>query len=527
MSGPMVILPGPVRPLHGAVASRAIERRALEAHPPHALMARAGGAVARLALALWPGARRVHAVAGPGNNGGDAIVAATWLHRQGLGVQLVLLGDPTRLPADARWALAQAQADGLHMSGELPASFDGDLIIDGLLGLGSSGSGAETDLPERRVVASPRPLGGVLARAVVQMNEARRPILAIDLPSGLDPDRGTCAGPAVRATHTLSLLTLKPGLFTAQGRDHAGRIWLDDLGVAASDDASRLHLIGRSPTTPAPHVSHKGRHGDVAVVGGAAGMSGAAVLAARAALASGAGRVFLHALDDAPAAFDPVRPELMLRPWSALAEPAWLGQATVVAGCGGGEAIRAALPVLLAHAARLVLDADALNAVAAEPSLQASLTARHRRARHTVLTPHPLEAARLLACTTGEVQADRIAAAGALSARFGCVAVLKGSGTVVARPDGRVGINPTGNARLSSAGTGDVLAGWTAGCWSRLAGSTQAAGVAGAAADSAWIDAARAAESSVYLHGLAAEHPGPAGPLLASDLITAMQADPG
>jgi hydroxyethylthiazole kinase-like uncharacterized protein yjeF len=475
-------------PLHEAEATRAHEAAAQAAEPPHALMARAGLAVARLALAVAPRARRVHVFAGPGNNGGDALVAARHLAAGGLAVRVTLLGDDARRPADARWALSQAQAAGLAVETALPAALEADLVLDGLLGLGSARA------PE-----------GAVAQAIRQAGASRVPVLAIDLPSGLDADRGTTfGGLAVRAAHTLSLLTLKPGLFTAEGRDHAGRVWLDDLGRAAPD--SPLVLLGPTPDEAAPHASHKGRFGDLLAIGGAPGMGGALRLAAEAALAAGAGRVFVGALDPQARA-DALRPELMVRPVDALLEPARLAAATVVAGCGGGDAVRPRLPPLLAHAARLVLDADALNAVAAEPGLRRALQARAARGRPTVLTPHPLEAARLLGTEAAAVQADRLRAARALARELGALVLLKGSGSVLAAPSGRLALNATGNARLAGPGTGDVLAGWLGGTWARQRG-----------------DGWAAAAAAVHRHGRAAETAPGRGPLAAGDLIAALAA---
>lgn len=464
-------------PLHDAAATRTIEAEALAATPPHALMERAGRAVARLARAIAPRGRSLIALAGPGNNGGDALVAAVALQRLGWEARAVLLGDPARLPADAAWALAQARAAGLAVDDALPATLDADLLLDGLLGLGAARA------PEGR-----------LADAIARVNTSGRAVLAVDLPSGLDPDRGTPLGAqAVRATHTLALLTLKPGLFTAAGRDHVGRVWLDDLGVAPPDAASApIRLAGPPPpTTLAAHASHKGRFGDVAVVGGAPGMAGAAWLAARAALAAGAGRVFVVALDPAAGALDPAWPELMHRDPDALLTPESLPALTVAAGCGGGDSIAPRLPPLVARAGRLLLDADALNAVAADAALAAALAKRGRRGRPTLLTPHPLEAARLLGCSAAEVQADRCAAARELAARLHAVVVLKGSGSLIAAPDGRLRISPSGNALLASAGTGDVLTGWAAGRWAR-------------AGDKA-LDVLELATDAVFEHGAAAD----------------------
>ena len=246
-----------------------------------------------------------------------------------------------------------------------------------------------------------------------------------------------------------------------------------------------------------PHASHKGSYGDVAVIGGAPGMVGAALLAASAALHGGAGRVFVGLLDPAAPGVDASQPELMVRRWDTLQVDAM----TVACGCGGGEAVRAVLPKVLSTSRGLVLDADALNAIAADPHLQAQLKARSGcGGRVTVMTPHPLEAARLLACSSAEVQADRLGAAKALSERFGCVAVLKGSGTITAEPGRLPVINFTGNAKLATAGTGDVLAGMIA---ARIA--------QGAAAF-------EAASESVHRHGQAADH-WPAGRALTAQRL--------
>lgn len=474
-------------PLNSVDETRALEHTALAALPPHTLMARAGDAVARLALAVAPHARRVLVLAGPGNNGGDALVAARRLHEHGVNVRVCLLADSARLPRDAAWALEHARGVGIDPS--LPARVDADLVLDGLLGIGAT-----------------RPPDGAIADAIAAINGSGVDTLAIDLPSGLDADRGVRLGDAaVRARHCLSLLTLKPGLFTAEGRDHAGRVWHDDLGVATP--ASTMSLIGPADVLPAPHASHKGRFGDVHVLGGAPGMRGAAILAARAALGAGSGRVRVALMDPQAPAFDDTSPELMFRSPQAVVEPHALAAATVVAGCGGGAGIGAWLPAAIARAARLVLDADALNAVAGEPSLRAALQARGRRGAPTVLTPHPLEAARLLGSDSAAVQHDRITAARSLAETFSAVVVLKGSGTVVACTDGTLGVNATGNARLAGPGTGDVLAGWIGGIWSRHGGTA--------------ADAARAA---VYVHGRAADAASGHGPIPAAALIDAMVA---
>jgi hydroxyethylthiazole kinase-like uncharacterized protein yjeF len=334
------------------------------------------------------------------------------------------------------------------------------------------------------------------------MNDSGSPILAVDIPTGLDADTGACDGPWVHANHTLSLLTLKPGLFTAQGRDAAGQVWWDALGLEETAAGPTAVLAG-APVQPMGvhlHASHKGTRGDVAVVGGAAGMVGAALLAGSAALHAGAGRVFISLLDEAPLAVNPWQPELMFRSLPALP----LTALTVVCGCGGGNAVNQVLPELLRGATHLVLDADALNAIAADTALQALLRQRPTEFA-TVITPHPLEAARLLSSSAPQVQANRLAAVLQLTERFQCVAVLKGSGTITAAA-GRVPmVNSSGNGLLGTGGTGDVLAG--------LIGARLAAGAS--AFDAAW--------TAVFQHGQAADQWPSGKALTASGLAAALR----
>jgi hydroxyethylthiazole kinase-like uncharacterized protein yjeF len=313
----------------------------------------------------------------------------------------------------------------------------------------------------------------------------------------------------VRATQTLTLLTLKPGLCTGAGRDHAGEVWHDTLDVDVSD-APTAWLGGAVAPPPRRHAQHKGSFGDVVVIGGARGMGGAALLAGRAAHAAGAGRVFVCPLDTDAPLLDAGRPELMLRPSAWATTPDVLAGATVVCGCGGGDAVRDALDAVTSRAKALLLDADALNAVAADASLRARLRARSARGQPTVLTPHPLEAARLLGHGDARaVQADRLGTAQRLADELAAVVLLKGSGTIVAAPGLVPHINATGNAALATAGTGDVLAGWIGGAWA-----------ASADADGAW----RAALASAWRHGAAADARGDQRVLRASALIDAMAA---
>ena len=504
----------PDLPLHGIDATRQIEHALQVGMEPHALMRRAGLSVARLALALAPDAERIWIACGPGNNGGDGFEAAALLQQAGKRVQVTALGTSASRPTDAAIALQRAQDAGVHIEAQLDEAgvAGAGLAIDALLGLGG----------RTRPAGEPQ---GELTRTLRAFNAQPMPRLSIDLPSGLDAERGTLAAVAAQASDTLSLLTLKPGLFTAQGRDHAGRVWFDDLGAAAAGIAlpAAAWLGGseaavRLRAAPRQHAQHKGSFGDVLVVGGAPGMAGAALLAARAALRAGAGRVVACLLDGAAPTHDLNWPELMLRHdhWRT---PAVLATATVVCGCGGGAAVAATLPQLLSASARLVLDADALNAVAADSSLQTLLRARDGRGLHTVLTPHPLEAARLAGLPdAGAIQAHRLEQAQALAESYRCVVLLKGSGSVLAAPGLAPCINGSGNARLASAGTGDVLAGWLGGLWSACGTDGSVRGLQQLAQAACWLHG-RAAEPTAPLHGcVAAEGPSLA-PLRASELI--------
>lgn len=486
-------------PLFEVAASRRIEKREMAARAGGLLMRDAGVSVARLALAIAPHGQRVWVAAGPGGNGGDGLHAAADLAQAGRAVTVSLLAARDQLAPDARAGLLRAEQAGARVEGSLPVgSFD--LVVDALLGIGAQ-----------------RAPTGPLADAIALLNHIEAPCLAIDLPSGLNADNGAAYGDSVvRAQVTLSLLTLKPGLFTGMGRDQAGDIWFDSLGNDPMPEEMPTawlssHEDWRSARPDRKHAQHKGSFGDVLVIGGARGMHGAARLAAHSALAAGAGRVIGSLLDTQAFEGDATRPELLWRREAWLPGAAQLESSTVVCGCGGGAAVRDVLPAMLLRSARLVLDADALNVVAADTNLQALLLARATRGLGTILTPHPLEAARLLDCATPAVQADRLAAARTLAGRFGATVVLKGSGTVVAMTGATPYINSTGNASLAAGGTGDVLAGWIGGLWSQTA--------AGAAAAQTAIGCAVA---SVWLHGMAADRAGSTA-MRAHDLIEAMR----
>ncbi|MCD2513797.1 NAD(P)H-hydrate dehydratase [Comamonas endophytica] len=496
--------------LHSVAATRTLEAAAAAGLPAHTLMRRAGAATARLALALAPHARHVWIACGRGNNGGDGLEAALCLHLAGRAVSVTWLGEPDAAPADARAAWQRASEAGVVFAPGPPTDLGpGDLCIDALLGIGLSASALPGGGPPRHAPS------GALQELLQALRTSQAMVLAVDVPSGLDADTGQYADGfapdsiPMAPRHTLSLLTLKPGLFTAQGRDACGSVWLDDLGCGALAPRATAQLGTEHPVNArpqAPHASHKGSFGDVAVVGGEGlaargmGMTGAAWLAARAALHGGAGRVMVALLDEG-ATTAPPWPELMLRRVDALDWP----QLTAVCGCGGGEAVRAVLPAALARAPRLVLDADGLNAVAGDGALARALRARADAGLASILTPHPLEAARLLQCTTAQVQANRLAAAQALAGRYACTVVLKGSGSVTASPGELPVINARGNARLATAGTGDVLAG--------LIGARLAQG----------LTPHQAASSAVQAHGAAADHWPAHQALTASALAAALQ----
>ncbi|MFB9288629.1 NAD(P)H-hydrate dehydratase [Pseudoduganella plicata] len=477
---------------------REIEADAARRLPPGALMQRAGQAGANVALDLLPMSTknaRVLVLAGPGNNGGDALECAAHLAHAGAQVT-VMYFDGGASPERTR-ALERARASPAvftDLTRDEIAASQWQLAIDGLFGIGLT-----------------RPVTGPFAALIDAVNALACPILALDVPSGLDADGGCVVGPggcAVRATHTLTFIGDKPGLHTADGRDHAGSVTVATLEIDAAHFPPAAMRLGdvalfAGAARQRRQNTHKGSFGNVAVLGGAPGMSGAPILAGRAALHAGAGRVYLYFAGPAPAT-DPGQPELMCR----AAHGADFGAAVTVAGPGLGGSDEAAhlLEAALASPQPLVADADALNLLAARLALAARL--RGRKAA-TILTPHPLEAARLLGVGAGAIGRDRIDSARRLAAGLHAIVVLKGSGTVIAAPDGAIVINPTGNPALATAGTGDVLAG--------LCGALLAQGWP------AW----EAALGAVWLHGMAADvlvadGVGPIG-LTAGELIPAIR----
>ncbi len=455
---------------------RAVEARAATAGT--LLMPRAGRATAEVArgLAADTGAP-ILVVAGPGNNGGDAWVAAALLRQSFHRVIVLDVAGSVPKAAEAQAAKAAFAAQGGTIERRWPAGDAPALVVDGLLGLGLA-----------------RAVEGEMRALIERINASGAPVLAIDVPSGLDSRTGCVRGAAVRATLTLTFIAHKVGLHTADGLDYCGQVVCDDLGVG-EDAAAEAHgtlLTAQAVArwlAPRRRNSHKGDFGTLAVIGGHRGMVGAALLAARAGLHAGAGKVYVGLLGpDAPTA-DPLQPELMLRS----VDDAMAGD-VIVAGPGAGRSPsatsvsmfeRTVLPALVALAKPLVLDADALNAIAYHDTLAREVAGRTRAA--TLLTPHPAEAGRLLGLSTAEVQADRLAAALALAKRFHAHVVLKGAGSICASPDGQWAINATGNPGLASGGTGDVLAG--------IVGALLCQG----------LDAPRALRYGVCVHGAAAD----------------------
>lgn len=481
-----------LNPLYRAARLREIEARF--AGLP--LMQRAGAAAAEKALALIVDRRQpVLILAGPGNNGGDAFEAAHLLHTAGLVVHLCFIGTPAQQPADATAARQRALGAGVVEHDAFPAEAHWSLIIDGLFGIGLK-----------------RAPDGRYADAIQRANQAATrcacPVLALDCPSGLDADTGALPGAVLQATHTLSFIALKPGLLTGDGPDVCGALSVADLDLELSDNVPDGRRLSRADFArhlkPRRLNSHKGSFGSVGILGGARSMLGAALLAGRAALKIGAGRVYGGLLDPDAPTVDPLQPELMLRRADALLQALDLVALACGPGLGrSGEAVRLVEQALKCPLT-LVLDADALNILASDGRLEGNL---YNRVAPAILTPHPAEAARLLDCTVREIQADRIQAAQALVRRYGCHVALKGCGTVVATVDGRWWVNPTGNPGMATAGMGDVLTGLITGLLAQ-----------GWPADAALL-------AGVHLHGaaadrLVAEGIGPIG-LVAGEVIDA------
>lgn len=479
--------------LYTAAQSRAVDRCAIEEHglPGPLLMARAARTAFELLLEREPEPELLQVLCGPGNNGGDGLLLAVLAQGRGIPVRVLLVGGESRSD-DARAAAEKARSSGLELRPFEAAALDPHgVVVDAMLGTGISGA--------------PR---AAFAEAIDAVNALGVPVLALDVPSGVNSDTGHAEGPAIRATWTISFITAKAGLFTGDGAALAGERTLNDLAVPLEAYAvagpaisvlDRESLISAMPSRAAG--AHKGDFGRCLLVGGDDGMGGAIILAAEAALRTGVG------LARAATRAAHIPPLLARRPECMVAAvdhrnhllPLLDWPSAVVIGPGLGQAPwgEQMLHGVMASGRPLVVDADALNLLAADarPLPDGS-----------IITPHPGEAARLLGCNSDEIQANRFAAATSLAQRFNAVVVLKGQGTIVATADQSM-LCAAGNPGMASGGMGDVLSG--------ILGSLLAQGLP------AW-DAARL---GTLLHSEAADRAAAEqgmASLLASDLFPAL-----
>lgn len=457
--------------LYCADALRRIERHYAPRSSPR-LMERAGATGAAKAMQILGGRHgRVLVMCGPGNNGGDGFVIARQLRQTGFDVIVAYAGDEHPQATDAVSAWASWRAIGGVTLPRLPQA-EYSLVIDALYGIGLT-----------------RAVEGEHAAWIDAVNDMSCPVLAIDVPSGLNADTGRVLGRAIRASHTATMIALKPGLLTLDGPDHCGELSVHDLGLDCAQVARPSGWqVGRALfdhlLRPRARNSHKGTNGNAVLVGGARGMAGAALLAGRAALKIGAGRVYVGMLDHAALPLDPEQPELMIRTPADVMSGDLATCIAIGPGLGQSPAALDLMRDAIATPATLVLDADALNLLSQHPDLAQAV---RERSAPTLLTPHPTEGARLLGCTTAQIQDDRIASACAIARRYHAATVLKGCGSVLAMPDGCWFINTTGNPGMASAGMGDVLTGLIAGLLAQ-----------GWPADLALI-------GGVHLHGLAGD----------------------
>jgi NAD(P)H-hydrate epimerase len=436
--------------VYAPAAVRELDRIAIEEFgiPGYTLMTRAATATVAAARRRYPDASRWLVVCGSGNNAGDGYVIARLGREAGIDVTVAALSDPHRFAGDAAQAFRDFQRGGGDVVQFTAGLLDrADLVFDAMLGTGLT-----------------RPLEGAWLYAVESLNAAGLPVIAVDVPTGLDAGDGRVLGEAVRAAMTVTFVGRKIGCYVGAGPDCAGQMIFDALGVPpeVASRATPLLRLFDEPLLPAllplrPATAHKGDHGHVLVVGGNLGMSGAARLAGEAALRSGAGLVSVATRPEHAAVLNAGCPELMCR---GVAEASELGpllaRASLVAlgpGLGSDRWARALWEHVVNGPLPLVVDADALNLLAANP----------RQRDNWILTPHPGEAARLLGVTTADVQRDRPGAVARLVARFGGTVVLKGAGTLVAGPGDLPWVIGRGNPGMATAGTGDVLTGVLAG----------------------------------------------------------------
>jgi NAD(P)H-hydrate epimerase len=459
-------------------------------------MTRAAEGALKILRARWPQAKRVAVVCGAGNNGGDGYVLARLARLAGLEALVLAAAPPDKLRGDARRAMEEWLATGGSAHPFAADALSGsDVIVDGLLGIGLAGAlRAET-------------LGVIRA-----INAAKRPVLALDIPSGVNADTGAVSEAAVCAEVTVSFVALKSGLFLGAGPEHAGVVLLDDLGVVAPIAPKFTPLMRRideselaSGLPRRARESHKGSHGRVLIVGGGAGMPGALRLAGEAALRVGAGLVTVAGAPDNLVAVTATRPELIYLPASASSNLENAIRACDVLAIGPGLGTGDWARRLWAQARTadnpVVVDADALNLLAANPG---------KLAADWIITPHPGEAARLLGVDARAVQSDRLGSARELHSQYGAVAVLKGAGTLVCWDSAgsiELAICDRGNPGMATAGMGDVLTGVIAGLRAQCG------------------DSARAARLGVLVHALAGDSAAQGGQrgLIAGDVIAELR----
>jgi len=483
----------PVWTLCDAAAMRELDRHTIATLgiPGEVLMESAGRAVVQEVLEQLPRNGAVMVVCGTGNNGGDGFVAARQLHCLGIPVRIALVGDPKQLRGEAAVNFARAEAFGVPVDGERWRAPGRGVIVDAIFGTGLS-----------------RKVAGAAGRGIRRINAARKAharslsVVSVDLPSGLCADTGQILGDAVRADRTVTIQLPKLGLVLEPGRSAAGCVRVVRIGIAevapgvsgAAQLLTRAAAGARLPDRPA--AGHKGTFGHVLVIAGSEGKTGAASLAAEGAARAGAGLVSIACpagLNDileikcTEAMTLPV-PDTSDRSFAARAANELIELSTersaVAIGPGigrGAETLKLVRDVVPRISKPLVIDADGLFAFAGEPERLA------KRRGATVLTPHPGEAGNLLHQKPADINRDRVVAARALAERTGAVVLLKGAASVIAAPDGRVLVNPTGGPALGSGGTGDVLTGVVAGLLAQGAPPFDAAALAafvhGAAAD--------------------------------------------
>jgi len=475
--------------VYAALQVRAMDRHAIEADgiAGYTLMQRAGDAALEALRRAWPGAFQLTVICGAGNNAGDGYVLARLARAAGLQVNVCALVDPRRLTGDAARAHADFAAAGGHHAGFTGAGLAGtDVVVDALLGTGAD-----------------RPVDGAMRDCIDAINAAGSPVLALDLPSGLDADTGLVHGAAIKATRTITFVALKTGLYLGEAPDHVGVLEFAGLGVPESARAVQSPVLVRmnedllaSALPRRRRSAHKGEHGRVLIVGGLA-MPGAARLAGAAALRTGSGLVTVATLAQSIAPIIAGRPELICVALKSVSDlKKLLDAADVVAigpGLGRGRRAQRLFDAVLACKKPLVLDADALSLLAERP----------RKRDDWILTPHPGEAARLLGTDATTIQRNRLGSLHAIVERYGGVCVLKGAGTLVLAGQAPAWVCDRGNPGMATAGSGDVLTG--------IIASLVAAG----------SDPLRAAAAGVLLHACAGDRASAAGErgLVAGDLI--------